>query len=171
MLSRINVKLGVRNDKVQTQIKHEIPKAVIAEAIVNAVAHCDYSSNGSVQVMIFRNRIEIWNPGLLPYNLSLANLKQAHNSFPANPLIANPLYLAGYIEKLGTGIPDMINLSKKAGLCEPDFKEKDIFKIILWREKQSIGQYSKQSIGQVTGQVTDAIEKVVFVIDKEIKKN
>ena len=27
---------------------------------------CDYTSNASVQVMLFRDRVEIWNPGRLP---------------------------------------------------------------------------------------------------------
>ena len=36
---------------------------VVREAIVNAVAHRDYTSNGSVQVMLFADRLEVWNPG------------------------------------------------------------------------------------------------------------
>ncbi|MCB9473668.1 MAG: hypothetical protein H6678_07645 [Candidatus Delongbacteria bacterium] len=38
---------------------------VAAEAIVNAVAHRDHNSNGSVQVMLFTDRLEVWNPGTL----------------------------------------------------------------------------------------------------------
>jgi predicted HTH transcriptional regulator len=76
---------------------------VIREAIVNAVAHRDYTSNGSVQVMVFADRVEVWNPGSLPPSLSLAQLRQPHGSIPANPLLAEPLYLTQYIERLGTG--------------------------------------------------------------------
>ena len=67
---------------------YEIPPDVIREAIVNAVAHRDYTSNGSVQVMVFADRVEIWNPGSLPPSLSLAQLRQPHGSIPANPLLA-----------------------------------------------------------------------------------
>ena len=46
-------------------MRYEIPREVVAEAIVNAVAHRDYTSNGSVQVMLFADRLEVWNPGRL----------------------------------------------------------------------------------------------------------
>jgi hypothetical protein len=45
------------------------------ETIVNAVAHLDYTSNGSVQVMPFSDRLEVWNPGTLPPTLTLARLR------------------------------------------------------------------------------------------------
>ena len=35
---------------------YEIPKKVVTEAIVKAVAHRNYTSNGGVQVMLFANR-------------------------------------------------------------------------------------------------------------------
>ncbi len=45
---------------------YELPREAVAEAIVNAVVHRDYTSNASVQVMLFADRLEIWNPGELP---------------------------------------------------------------------------------------------------------
>jgi predicted HTH transcriptional regulator len=106
---------------------------VIREAIVNAVAHRDYTSNGSVQVMVFADRVEVWNPGSLPPSLSLAQLRQPHGSIPANPLLAEPLYLTQYIERLGTGTGDMIRRCREAGLREPVFALEDGFRISLGR--------------------------------------
>ena len=40
----------------------EIPEEVVAEAIVNTVAHRDYTSNGSVQVMLLSDRLDISGP-------------------------------------------------------------------------------------------------------------
>ncbi len=59
----------------------EIPEFVIREAIINAVAHRDYNSTGAVQVMIFLDRIEIWNPGRLPSQLTIEKLKKPHTSY------------------------------------------------------------------------------------------
>jgi predicted HTH transcriptional regulator len=42
-------------------VSYEIPQPVVAEALVNAIAHRDYTSNASVQVMLFADRLEIWN--------------------------------------------------------------------------------------------------------------
>jgi len=58
---------------------------------VNAVAHSDYTSNGSVQVMLFNDRLEIWNPGSLPPGWTVEKLKKRHPSIPANPLLARPM--------------------------------------------------------------------------------
>ncbi|MGB7533543.1 MAG: RNA-binding domain-containing protein [Halobacteriota archaeon] len=55
--------------KSTTKRPYEIPEFVIREAIVNAVAHRDYYSNAGIQVMVFVDRIEIWNPGELPKQL------------------------------------------------------------------------------------------------------
>ncbi|CAN5273358.1 hypothetical protein BH09GEM1_BH09GEM1_32940 [soil metagenome] len=82
----------------------------------------DYTSNASVQVMLFKDRLEIWNPGFLPPTLTLEKLKGAHPSVPANPLIAEPMYLTKYIERMGTGIRDMIDRCRAAGLPEPEIR-------------------------------------------------
>ena len=79
----------------QIPVDYELPREVVAEAIVNAVAHRDYASNASVQVMLFADRLEVWNPGELPAPLTVAELWRPHASIPRNPLIAEPMFLAG----------------------------------------------------------------------------
>ncbi|MGE3802609.1 MAG: DUF4062 domain-containing protein, partial [Candidatus Kapaibacterium sp.] len=108
VMSKINVSVGTREKSAQAPVEYEIPRDVVAEAIVNAVAHRDYNSNGSVQVMLFTDRLEVWNPGTLPKALTLQDLRRPHSSIPGNPLLAEPLYLTKYIERMGTGTRDMI---------------------------------------------------------------
>ena len=116
---------------------------------MNAVAHRDYTSNASVQVMLFADRLEIWNPGELPAELTPARLRTAHASIPRNPLLAEPLFLARYIEKAGTGTLDMIVLCREAGLREPEFRqEAGQFVQVLWRPvvvDEQLGSESGQS--------------------------
>ena len=77
MLSMINRAIGTRADSVQAPRTYEIPPEVVIEAIVNAVAHRDYTNNGSVQVMLFADRLEVWNPGRLSPPLTLEKLRVA----------------------------------------------------------------------------------------------
>jgi hypothetical protein len=121
VLSKINLAVGTRAAGTQAPVAYEMPPEVVREAIVNAVAHRDYTSNGSVQVMLFADRLEVWNPGTLPPSLTLAQLRQPHGSVPGNPLLAEPLYLTKYIERMGTGTGDMIERCRKADLPEPEF--------------------------------------------------
>ncbi|HBT89337.1 Fic family protein [Desulfobacter sp.] len=122
VLSKIDLWTGDRSQGVQVPTAYEIPQEVVAEAIVNAICHRDYTSNASVQVMLFKDRLEIWNPGSMPPGLTLEKLKQPHHSVPANPLIAEPLYLTKNIERMGTGIRDMIRRCREAGLAEPEIR-------------------------------------------------
>lgn len=136
VMSKINLSVGTRAHSVQAPVEYEMPREVVHEAIVNAVAHRDYSSNGSVQVMLFSDRLEIWNPGTLPPTLTLEKLRLPHGSVPGNPLLAEPLYLTKYIERMGTGTRDMIERCLKAGLEEPIFKLTDGFVTVIRRKPQ-----------------------------------
>jgi ATP-dependent DNA helicase RecG len=135
VLSKIDRSIGTRAQSVQAPSEYELPKEAVAEAIVNAVAHRDYTSNASVQVMVFADRLEVWNPGELPPSLTPELLRVPHASIPRNPLIAEPLYLARYIEKAGTGTLDMIARCREAGLPEPDFEQRGgQWVVTIWRD-------------------------------------
>jgi len=114
--------VGTRERSTQAPVAYEMPPEVVREAIVNAVAHRDYTSSGSVRAMLFSDRLEVWNPGTLPPSLTLAQLRQPHGSVPGNPLLAELLYLTQYIERMGTGTGDMIERCWTAGLRGPEFR-------------------------------------------------
>ncbi len=135
VLSKIALSVGTRAESTQAPVSYEIPKEVVREAIVNAVAHRDYTSNASVQVMLFSDRLEVLNPGRLPPVLTLEQLRQAHPSVPNNRLLARSLYLTQYIEEMGTGTLDMIHRCSDAGLPEPEFTDSGGFKTTIWRAK------------------------------------
>ena len=99
----------------------EIPVFAIQEAIVNAVAHRNYNNTAGVQVLVFVDRVEVWNPGRLPPALTVEDLKKPHTSYPTNPLIARILFLANYIQKAGTGTLEMIKQCRNHGLPDPEF--------------------------------------------------
>ncbi len=138
---------------------------------MNAVAHRDYTSNASIQVMLFKDRLEVWNPGHLPYGLTVKQLRGPHNSIPANPLLAEPMYLAGFIERMGTGTGDIIRWCKEAGLKKaPEFVQETIFKTIIWRKTDvDTDDATGQVTGQVTGQ-TDLIKRLVQIMSGELKR-
>jgi ATP-dependent DNA helicase RecG len=135
VLGKIDRRVGTRATSTQAPVSFEIPRQVITEAIVNAVAHRNYRHNGFVQVIVFADRIEVWNPGELPPGLTPALLREPHGPIPRNPLIAEPLYRVKYVEKAGTGTTDMIADCRKAGLPEPDFAQHGPhFVVTLWRD-------------------------------------
>ena len=135
VLGKIDRSVGTRATSTQAPVEFEIPRPVITEAIVNAVAHRNYRHNGFVQVFVFADRIEVWNPGELPPGLTPDLLRKPHGPIPRNPLIAEPLFRVKYVEKAGTGTTDMIADCRKAGLPEPNFEQHGPhFVVTLWRD-------------------------------------
>ncbi len=134
VMSKIDLAVGTRALSTAVPVAYEIPLEVVREAIVNAVAHRDYTSKGSVQVMLFADRLEVWNPGGLPASLTLDMLRRPHASVPANPLLAEAMYLVKYIEAMGTGTEDMIKRCRKTGLREPEFAVRDGFVVTVRRK-------------------------------------
>ena len=149
VMSRIDSRVGERTESAQVDIQHELPVQAVTEAIVNAVVHRDYRSNGSVQVMLFKDRLEVWNPGRLPKGMTIKKLNGEHTSLPVNPLLANPVYLAGYIEQVGTGTNDLIDRCVDMGLRKPEFRQDEGFSVVLWRKT-----------GKETGKETNSVECV-----------
>lgn len=135
VLGKINRAIGTRAAGITAPATYELPPDAVGEAIVNAIAHRDYYSNASVEVRLFADRLEVWNPGVLPGTLTLDSLRHDHPSVPYNPLVAESLYLTRYIERVGSGTQAMIELCRKAGLPEPQFEQRTgSFVITLWRD-------------------------------------
>lgn len=168
VLSRIDARVGERTASAQVDVSYELPVQAVTEAIVNAIVHRDYASNGSVQVMLFKDRLEVWNPGRLPHGVTITKLSSEHQSVPVNPLLARPVYLAGYIEQLGTGTTDLIRRCVDMGLRKPEFRQDEYFVSVLWRKKtgksEVAGQVTGQVTGQVRGQVKETVRRLVLAI-------
>ncbi len=177
VLSKIARAVGTRAKGLEVPVAYELPRGAVAEAIVNAVAHRDYASNASVQVMLFSDRLEVWNPGELPPPLTMELLRVPHASIPRNPLICEPMFLARYAEKAGSGILDMIALCRAAGLPEPDFRQDGgQFVQTLWRdwltdkamEELSLGQRQREVVRLVRGKgrITNTEYQDAFGVSK-----
>ena len=173
VLSKLNRSVGTRAKGPQAPVEYDIPEEVVAEGIVNAIAHRDYASTASVEVQLFPDRLEIWNPGTIHPPLTLEKLLLPHASQPNNPLIADPLFLTKYIEKAGSGTVDMITRCRRAGIREPEFKiDGGFFVLILWRKKAKVNykqapsrhQVGTKSATQSPTQSNDPVSRLLNVL-------
>lgn len=73
---------------------------------------------------VYDDRLSLWNPGVLPDELTIEELKQDHSSYPRNRNIATVFFKAGYIESWGRGTNKIIEACIEAGLPEPIIEEK-----------------------------------------------
>jgi len=127
-----NMKRGVRLVSLEREERVEYPVKAVREAIVNAVAHRDYSIRGDeIRVFMFSDRIEFYSPGRLPGHVTVDNIVQER--FSRNEVIVQVLADMGFIEHLGYGIDRMIKLMRDYGLPTPRFQETaGGFRVILY---------------------------------------
>lgn len=143
VLKNISKAAWIEPGKIQRQEKWEYPVSAIREAITNAVVHRDYQSPSKVQIRIFDDKIEIWNPGTLPEGWTVETLKQEHESKPFNPLLARMFFLIKYIEEWGRGTTEMIRECLKHDLPEPEFKDTGTSMVVVLRKTRFTEEYLK----------------------------
>lgn len=101
----------------------EYPLRAVREALVNAVVHADYSQLGApLRVSIFADRLEIESPGVMPFGLTIDDVRMGLSRL-RNHAIARVMNELEFVEQWGSGIPRMARACREAGLAEPEFVE------------------------------------------------
>ncbi|WP_439642966.1 ATP-binding protein [Gemmatimonas sp.] len=114
---------GAEIGKVRRMERWSLPPVAVREAVINAVAHADYAQRGApIRVSIFDDRLEIENPGLLPFGLTVADLAHGISKL-RNRVIGRVFHALGLIEQWGSGIQRMTAACREAGLQDPLFEE------------------------------------------------
>lgn len=168
VMGKLNRPVGTRSASTRASGDFEVPRSVVAESVVNAVAHRDYRSPGFVQVMVFADRIEVWNPGELPPGLTPELLRKPHGPLPRNPLIVEPLFRTQYIEKAGTGTTDMIADCLDVGLPEPDFEQRGPhFVTTIWRDGLTNEVLAKLNLNERQMEAVEYLKKAGFITNAE----
>jgi ATP-dependent DNA helicase RecG len=109
--------------RVRREDRWNLPPAAVREAVVNAVVHTDYSQRGApIWVAIIDDRLEIENPGLLPFGLTLEDLPLGISKL-RNRVIGRVFHELGLIERWGSGIQRILSVCREAGLAEPTWEE------------------------------------------------
>lgn len=113
----------------------EYPMFAWQEALVNAVAHRDYSLTGApVEIWMFDDRIEVRSPGLPPSPVTLDQLRQQKKvHFSRNPFLVRVLADLGYLREMGEGIPRMFQEMEDSALRPPEFSTEGFFFIVTLR--------------------------------------
>lgn len=96
------------------------PEQACREALVNAIAHRDYSLQSGIDVFIFSDRIEIKSPGSLLSSLSLKDLNElqgAHES--RNAFISQVLREHKFMRELGEGMKRIFEAMEENELEKP----------------------------------------------------
>jgi predicted HTH transcriptional regulator len=114
---------GAEIGAVRRKDRWRLPPEAVREAVINAVVHADYAQRGApIRLSIFDDRLEIENPGLLPFGLTIEDLPHGVSKL-RNRVIGRTFHALGLIEQWGSGIQRMTAACQAAGLRTPVFEE------------------------------------------------
>ncbi|MCX7045296.1 MAG: putative DNA binding domain-containing protein [Candidatus Sumerlaeota bacterium] len=118
-----NIRMPAREQGFHREDIELYDRKALGEALVNAIAHRDYSLSGSqIRLFIFSDRIEVRSPGRLPNSITLENIRLGVHA-ERNRAIATLLTQLGLMSAIGTGIPRLIiRLSRLCSGREPSFE-------------------------------------------------
>ena len=152
-------------ERVRKEIP-EIPVRAITEALVNSLCHRDYENRKGNEVAIFKDRVEIYNPGLFPEGYDPRDFFiGTERSILRNPLIANTLYLSKDIERWGSGIKRIHDACKEEKVKVEFKKLKSGFLVVFNRKEEG----PKGVLKEVLKDLTENQKKILQSIEKNPK--
>lgn len=128
------------DDHGRRQERWDYPRDAVREAIVNAIAHRDYTITVTdIELSIYADRLEVISPGRLPNTVSVAKMRAGYRA-SRNELIKEVLRDYRYIEANGLGVPRKIIAGMRAhNGTEPDLvEEEDRFLVRLWLQARPV---------------------------------
>ena len=118
------------------QERWEYPLEAVREAVVNAVAHRDYTITVSdIELSIYADRMEVISPGRLPNTVTVAKMRAGYRA-TRNELVKEVLRDYRYVEATGLGVPrKIVRGMREHNGTEPDLIEEDErFTVRLWKQ-------------------------------------
>ena len=115
--------------------KKALPLDAVREAIVNAVAHRDYTLVGTdVEVSLYSDRLEVISPGRLPNGVTVEKMSEGLRA-ARNELLKEILRDYGYVDHLGMGVRNKIIGSMRVhNGTQPDLiEDENRFTVRLWK--------------------------------------
>lgn len=124
-----NIPYSQKGQHVNSIAEPAVQKIVFEELLANALLHRDYFISAAIRVFVFDDRVEIINPGHLPNNLTIGNIK-AGVSVARNPVLTSFGTAVLPYRGLGNGIRRVLKIHKSIDFI--DDREANQFKAIVY---------------------------------------
>ena len=148
----------IHYEGMQRVEKLEIPEQALRELIYNAISHKDYTGP-AIQMRVYDHSVELWNYGLLPRELTPADLMRKHSSYPRNHNIANVFFKAGFVESWGRGFKKITEEFERANLPLPTIEENGggVMAVVMRKVNKAISDHVGVNVGGHVGVKSDEI--------------
>lgn len=122
------------NEELRRETQWFYALEAVREALINALAHRDWTRFVEIEVSAYSNRLEIISPGTLPNSMTVEKMKAGQRS-PRNTIVMEVLRDYGYVDYRGMGVrTKIVPLTKALTGKEPEFElTEDYLKTVLYR--------------------------------------
>lgn len=130
--------ISQESDQIDEGLRRETrwfyPLEAVREALINALAHRDWTRFVEIEVSGYSDRLEVISPGALPNSMTIEKMKAGQRS-PRNTLIMEVLRDYGYVDYRGMGVrTKIVPLTKALTGKDPVFDlTDDYLKTVLFR--------------------------------------
>ncbi len=152
-----NIHIGMKIDGLYRNDIPEINKEALREAVINAFLHRDYFDPDFVYVFIFKNRVEIRNPGKLFGGITIEDILTKNISRRRNEVIADILSRAHYGERKGHGIAFIKEV-------EPEAKFEQVGDVFISEFSRPTYETSKELVERLVEGLVENQRKIIFLI-------
>ena len=147
----------------------EVPVRAIKEAIINSLCHRDFNTPKSNEIALYRDRIEIYNPGQFPFDHNPEEYISGHGkSYPRNPLIAEAFYLAKDIERWGSGLRRIKEECDAAHVKVTFEKISTGFQVTFYRPGEKVVEKVVEKLSSNQQKIIEAIVKHPIISAKAL---
>lgn len=157
----------------QFKQKFIYPEDACKEALLNALAHRDYSAEGrGIEVHMFNDRMEIKSPGALLSTLSVEDLEALDNRHDSrNAKIAYTLKVNQMMREMGEGMKRIFTLMSLNELQKPKLYSNTVWFTVTLFNKSEFSQIEAEFLELFAGFELTSLQKRILIAgmnDKEI---
>ncbi len=144
VVERMEPLVSAELDELVNGIRRErqwfYPVDALREALVNALAHRDWTRNEDVEVIRYADRLEVKSPGALQNSMTVEKMLAGQRS-PRNPRIVDVLRDFGYVDARGMGVrTKIVPLLVRHNGVAPEFEaSEDYLRVRMFRGPQAAG--------------------------------
>jgi ATP-dependent DNA helicase RecG len=142
------------------------PEYACREALVNAIAHRDYSQEGrGIEIYVYDDRMDVVSPGPLLSRITIDDLRKLQGVHQSrNSLVARILKEVGYMRELGEGLRRIFELMRGNELKEPELRNGSDYFAIALHHQQIYSPAEKAWLDQFSALNLDRNQRSVVVL-------
>ena len=136
--------ISEESDEVDEHMRRDrgwhYPPEALREAVVNAIAHRDWTRYEEIEIVRYADRLEVTSPGALQNTMTVEKMIAGQRS-PRNPIIVEVLRDYGYVDARGMGVRNkIIPLLREKNGVDPEFEaSEDHLRLTMRRGRAADG--------------------------------